>query len=150
MSDASSTPTVTAPTADPAAAVAGTPPAPPAPVAPVAPASAPSRAWMGVTALFVVVALLAGATGVLFVRVQEARDRADEAVVIAGNQQVLSDRIDDLDATLASVETSATASADDLDAARDQVSALRRCVNNALDTWAQATQAGKPATITKC
>jgi hypothetical protein len=30
------------------------------------------------------------------------------------------------------------------------VVALRKCVNNALESWAQASQSGKPASITKC
>ena len=149
MTDAPTTTTVTEPTVPPVPdeAAAVTPPPPPPAATPEAPRS---RAWLGFTALFVVVALLAGATAVLFVRVQEAQDRADEAVVIAGNQDVLAGRIDAVDATLASLQTSGTATADDIAAARDQVTSLRRCVNNALEAWSQATQAGKAISITKC
>jgi hypothetical protein len=110
-----------------------------------------SKSWLGVLAAVVAVALLAGATAVLFVRVQEAQDRADEAVVLAGSQDdALDARLADIDATLASIQASGTATADDVSAARDQVSALRKCVNTALDVWSQATQAGKPVSITKC
>jgi len=155
MTDASATTTVTDPApaaVEPPTEAATAPPTPQseAPPQPAAPEAPRSRAWLGFTALFVVVALLAGATAVLFVRVQEAQDRADEAVVIAGNQDVLAGRIDAVDASLASLETAGTATADDLAAARDQVGALRKCVNNALDSWAQAAQAGKAASITKC
>jgi hypothetical protein len=125
----------------------------PAAVAVADPVPAPKRSkgWLGVLAVVMAVALLAGATAVLFVRVQEAQDRADEAVVLAGSQDdALDARLADLDATLASIQTSGTATADDVAAARDQVSALRKCVNTALDAWSQATQAGKPVSITKC
>jgi hypothetical protein len=128
-------------------------PAPPGPpVAEVAPAPAhrPSRAWMGVVVLFVAVATLAGATIALFVRVQDAQKTADDAIVIAGNQDALNGRIDQLDTTLASIQTDGAATADDLAAARDQVGSLRKCVNNAIDSWAQATQTGKPTSVTKC
>ncbi len=115
------------------------------------PAPKRSKGWLGVLAGVVAVALLTGATAVLFVRVQEAQDRADEAVVLAGSQDdALDARLADLDATLASIESSGTATADGVSAARDQVSALRKCVNTALDAWSQATQAGKPVSITKC
>jgi uncharacterized protein HemX len=133
-----------------AATPAPPPPAPPAP--PAAPEAAParSRAWLGVLAAFVAMALLAGATAVLFVRVQEADDRADEAVTIASNQDVLEARIASLDQSLAALESSGTTTADDVAAVGDQVSSLRRCLNNALDAFAQATQSGKPVSINKC
>lgn len=137
--------TTTVPDAAGAPGVALTPP--PSPSAPV---PARSRAWLGTVALFVVVGLLAGATVALFVRVQDAQDTADEAVVLAGNQDTLSARIDELDATLASLGTDATTTADDVAAARDQLGALRKCVNNAIDSWAEATQTGKATAITKC
>jgi hypothetical protein len=105
---------------------------------------------LGVLAIVVVIALLAGATAVLFVRVREAQDRADEAVALAGGQDALEARIADLDDTLAGLRSDASATADDVAAAREQVAALRKCVNNALDAWAHATQSGKPASITKC
>lgn len=136
----------------PVAGDGGSAPVPPAvPVAP-APGGAPgrSRTWMGVVILFVAVATLAGATVALFVRVQEAQQTADDAVVLAGNLDALSSRVDDVDATLASMQDQGTTTADDVAAARDQVGALRKCVNNAIDAWAQATQSGKPASITKC
>jgi type II secretory pathway pseudopilin PulG len=120
-------------------------------VAEPAPAPKRSKGWLGVLAAVMVMAVLAGATAVLFVRVQEAQDRADEAVVLAGSQDdALDARLADLDATLASIESSGSATADDVSAARDQVSALRKCVNTALDAWSQATQAGKAVSITKC
>ena len=87
---------------------------------------------------------------VLFTRVQDAQDRADEAVTLAGGQDEIQARLETLDATLASVESSGTATADDLDAVRAQVTTLRKCVNNALDSFSQATQTGKPVSITKC
>lgn len=132
------------------------PAAPPdADAAPASVASPPtgggrSRAWIGVLAGLVVVALLAGATAVLFVRVQEAQDRADEAVTIAQSQDALRDQLAAVEEAIGAVETSGAATADDLDAIGDQVSALRRCVNNALDGIAQSTQSGRPASITKC
>lgn len=145
-------PTTTVPDASGAPGVAPTGVAPTPPPPPTSPVPAPvrSRAWLGTVALFVVVALLAGATVALFVRVQDAQDTADEAVVLAGNQDALNVRLDELDATLASLGTDATSTADDVAAARDQLGALRKCVNNAIDAWAEATQTGKAAAITKC
>lgn len=105
---------------------------------------------MGVVVLFVVVATLAGATIALFVRVQQAQRTADDAVVLAGDQDAMNARIDDLDATLAPIRSQGTDTADDVAAAREQVGALRKCVNGAIDAWAQATQSGKPASIAKC
>lgn len=124
---------------------------PPPELAPELPAPTGSRAWLGVLAVVVVMALLAGATAVLFVRVQQAQERADDAVVLAGSRNdALGARLADLDATLASAQASLTTNGDDVDALRRQVSALRKCVNTALDVWSAATQAGKPAAITKC
>ena len=122
------------------------------PLAPVAPTSTrpKSRGWIGVLVGFVVLGLLVGANVVLFTRVQDAQDRADEAVTLAGGQDEIEARLGDLDARLASVESSSAATADDIDAVRIQVTALRKCVNAALDSFAQATQSGKPVSITKC
>ena len=141
------TSTTPAPDAPPTPVATAVPP-PPVPAEPE-PASRGSRAWLGVLGGFIVVALLAGATAVLFVRVQEAQDRADEAVTLAGNQDALTARIESVDASLAQLE-SGSATAEDLQAARDQLASLRKCVNTALDAWAQATQSGKPVSITKC
>jgi len=115
-----------------------------------APDPSRSRAWVGLLAAFVAVALLSGATAALFVRVEQARDRADEAVVLAQGSDTLQARIAEIDARLASLQAAGAATADDLASAREQVSALRKCVNNAIDAWAQATQSGKPAVISKC
>ncbi|MFA5885053.1 MAG: hypothetical protein WDA60_14475 [Acidimicrobiia bacterium] len=144
------TSTTPAPDAPPTS-VATTVPPPPAPaaLAEPEPASRGSRAWLGVLAGLIAVALLSGATAVLFVRVQEAQDRADEAVTLAGNQDALTTRIDSVDASLAQLE-SGSATSEDLQAARDQLASLRKCVNTALDSFAQATQSGKPVSITKC
>ena len=133
-------------------------PAPPEPPAPPTPASAEpvggggsgsSRGWLGGLAVFVVLALLAGAVGVLFVRVQHAQDRADKAVTLVGDQAALDTRIATLDASLSQLQ-SGSASAADLQTARDQLTSLRKCVNTALDAFAQGTQSGKPVSITKC
>lgn len=155
MTDTTTT-TVTADPAPPApvaweAPDAATPPVAESPAAPPAPpARRTSKAWMGVVILFVAVATLAGATIALFVRVQDAQKTADDAIVLAGNQDALNDRIDQIDSTLASIRTDSTATADEVAAARDQVGSLRKCVNNAIDSWAQATQTGKPTSVTKC
>lgn len=121
----------------------------PAPVVPELPA-ARSRGWIGVLIGFVVLGLLIGVNAVLFTRVQDAQDRADEAVTLAGGQDEIQAQLQDLDARLASAESSSVAAADDVDAARAQVAALRKCVNAALDSFAQATQSGRPVSITKC
>jgi len=146
------TTTTSAPTPAPSTTVEPTDPTNAAvTVAEVEPAPKRSKGWLGVLAAVMVMAVLAGATAVLFVRVQEAQDQADKAVVLAGSENdALDARLADLDATLASIKTSGTATADDVTAAREQVSTLRKCVNNALDAWSQATQAGKPVSITKC
>ena len=154
MTDTTTT-TVTADPAPPApvaweAPAAPVPPTAEPPVAPAPPARRTSKAWMGVVILFVAVATLAGATIALFVRVQDAQKTADDAIVLAGNQDALNDRIDQIDSTLASIRTDSTATADEVAAARDQVGSLRKCVNNAIDSWAQATQTGKPTSVTKC
>jgi len=121
----------------------------PAAPAPPEPEEGGSRAWLGVVAVFVVLALLAGAVGVLFVRVRDAQDRADEAVTLAGNQDALDAKIASLDASLAQLQ-SGSATAEEVQTARDQLASLRKCVNTALDAFAQATQSGKPVSITKC
>ena len=148
MTDTTTTPTPTATTVVDAPAPAPDSILAPPPVA--APAAPRSRTWMGVVILFVAVATLAGATIALFVRVQEAQQTADDAIVLAGNQDALNARIDEIDATLASIESEGSAAADQAATARDQVGSLRKCVNNAIDGWSQATQSGKPVSITKC
>lgn len=132
-----------------ASGVASPPSGSAVPADPVTPAPK-SRGWIGLLVAFVVLALLVGVCGVLFVRVQDAQDRADEAVVLARGQDVLDVRLARLEASLAEMERDGQASAEDVDALQGQVSALRKCVNNALDSFAQATQAGKPVSITKC
>ena len=122
---------------------------PSAPVTPE-PAAPKSRAWLGVLAGFVVLALLVGATAVLFTRVQDAQDQADEAVTLAGNQAQLQTQLDQINATLADIQQSQTDASDDVAALTTQLTALRKCVNTALDGFSQATQTGKPVAITKC
>src|SRR6188768_3917007 len=118
MTETTTTPdTVPAPTPDPTAPAdpTGPPEVAAATVAEPAPAPKRSKGWLGVLAVVMAVALLAGATAVLFVRVQEAQDQADKAVVLAGSQDdALDARLADLDATLASIQTSGTATADDV------------------------------------
>src|SRR6478672_8321038 len=67
-------PTTVAPTTAPAAAPTAPPPVPTEPAMPEA-AVPTSTAWLGWLVGFVVVALLAGATAVLFVRVQDAQQQ---------------------------------------------------------------------------
>jgi hypothetical protein len=131
------------------------PTSPAAPAAPppvtAEPATPQSRAWLGVLAGLVVLALVVGANAVLFLRVQDAQDRADEAVTLAdGNQDQMQAQLDEIDAMLASIEEGQQELGDDASTVSDQVSALRRCVNNALDGFAQVTQSGKPVSVTKC
>lgn len=114
------------------------------------PAAPKSRAWLGVLAGFVVLALLVGATGVLFARVQDAQDQADEAVTLAGNQEQLRTQLDQINATLADIQQGQTDVSDDVAALTTKLTALRKCVNTALDGFSQATQTGKPVAITKC
>src|SRR5215813_483467 len=111
-------------------------PAPAAPSDPLAPqpAARASKAWLGWLAGFVVIAVLAGATGVLFVRVQDAQRHANNAVTIAGgNQAQLQSQLDEIRQSLT-----------------HQLSALKKCVNTALDSIAQAGQTGKAVAVTKC
>ena len=63
-------------------------------------ASAPaSKAWLGGSPGSWSVALLAGATAVLFVRVQDAQEQADDAVTLAGgNQAQLQTQLDQINA----------------------------------------------------
>src|SRR4051812_18579669 len=82
------------------------PAAPAAPTEPVIPeAAAPSsKAWLGWLVGFVVVALLAGATAVLFVRVHDAQQQADAAVAVAGgNQAQIQAQLEHLDRTLTQI-----------------------------------------------
>jgi uncharacterized protein HemX len=137
---------------------------PPPPVTPTTPAAAPSpapptstgpapksRAWLGVLGGLVAVALLVGANAVLFLRVQDAQDRADEAITLtSGSQDQMQAQLDEIDASLARIEQDQQDQGDDANTLTNQVSALRKCVNNALDGFAQATQTGKPAAVTKC
>ena len=126
---------------------------PPAPTQPVVPEpSAPSsKAWLGWLTGFVVVALLAGVTAVLFVRVQDAQQQADDAVTLAGgNQAQLQSQLDQINQTLAEIQQDGQATRDDVAELTSQVTALRKCVNTALDSIAQAGQTGKPVAVTKC
>jgi uncharacterized protein HemX len=120
---------------------------PPVPTEPVVPeASAPaSKAWLGWLVGFVVVALLAGVTAVLFVRVQDAQQQADDAVTIAGgNQAQLQTQLDQINQTLTQIQQDGQATSDDVATLSSQVTALKKCVNTALDSIAQAGQSGKP------
>jgi uncharacterized protein HemX len=122
----------------------------PAPVAPE-PATPQSSAWLGWLAGFVVVALLAGATGVLFVRVQDAQQQADDAVAVAGgNQAQLQSQLDQINQTLTRIQQDGQATSDDVATLTSQLTALKKCVNTALDSIAQAGQTGKPVAVTKC
>ena len=146
--------TATAPTAAAPTAPTGPPMAPPpAPTEPVIPeAAAPaSKAWLGWLVGFVVVALLAGATAVLFVRVQDAQQQADDAVTLAGgNQAQLQSQLDQINQTLTQIQQDGQATGDDVAALTNQVNSLKKCVNTALDSIAQAGQTGKPVAVTKC
>jgi uncharacterized protein HemX len=126
------------------------PPAPPEPVVPEAPAPT-SKAWLGWLVGFVVVALLAGVTAVLFVRVQDAQQQADDAVTLAGgNQAQLQTQLDQINQTLTQIQQDGQATSDDVATLSSQVTALKKCVNTALDSIAQAGQTGKPVAVTKC
>jgi peptidoglycan hydrolase CwlO-like protein len=99
----------------------------------------------------VVVALLAGATGVLFVRVQDAQHQADDAVSLAGgNQAQLQAQLDQINQTLTRIEQDGQSTSDDVATLTSQLTALKKCVNTALDSIAQAGQTGKPVAVTKC
>jgi peptidoglycan hydrolase CwlO-like protein len=122
----------------------------PAPMAPE-PTAPQSKAWLGWLAGFVVVALLAGATGVLFVRVQDAQQQADDAVAVAGgNQAQLQSQLDQINQTLTRIQQDGQATSDDVATLTSQLTALKKCVNTALDSIAQAGQTGKPVAVTKC
>jgi hypothetical protein len=125
----------------------------PAPVTPE-PDPPASKAWLGWLAGFVVVALLAGATAVLFVRVQDAQQQADAAATTAavagGTQAELQAQLDQINRTLTQIEQDGQATRDDVAELTSQYTALRRCVNTALDAIAQAGQTGKPVAVTKC
>lgn len=121
-----------------------------APVVTPEPVEPKSRAWLGVLAGFVVLALLVGATAVLFTRVQDAQDQADEAVTLAGNQEQLQTQLDQINAALTDIQQSQTEASDDVAALTTQLTAMKKCVNNALEGFSQATQTGKPVSITKC
>lgn len=129
------------------------PVATPAPVVPEPPAPA-SKAWLGWLVGLVAVALLAGATAVLFVRVQDAQQQADDATAVAtvagGTQADLQAQLDQINQTLAQIQEDGQATRDDVADLTAQYTALRRCVNTALDAIAQAGQTGKPAAVTKC
>ena len=92
-----------------------------------------------------VVALLAGTTGVLFVRVQDAQRQADDAVTLAGgNQAQLQTQLDQINQTLTQIRGDGQATSEDVATLTSQLTALKKCVNTALDSIAQAGQTGKP------
>jgi uncharacterized protein HemX len=123
----------------------------PTPEAPAPEAPSSSKAWLGWLAGFVVVALLAGTTGVLFVRVQDAQHQADDAVTLAGgNQAQLQTQLDQINRTLTQIRGDGQATSDDVATLTSQLTALKKCVNTALDSIAQAGQTGKPVAVTKC
>jgi uncharacterized protein HemX len=142
---------VTEPPVTVAAPVA--PVAPPEPMVPEPPARS-STAWLGWLAGLVVVALLAGATAVLFVRVQDAQQQADDATAVAtvagGSQAQLQAQLDQIDQTLTEIQQDGQATRDDVADLASQYTALKKCVNTALDAIAQAGQTGKPVAVTKC
>ena len=133
-----------------------------APMAPVAPSepmdpeppARSSKAWLAWLAGLVVVALLAGATAVLFVRVQDAQQQADDATAVAtvagGTQAQLQAQLNEIDQTLTELQQDGQAARDDVADLTSQYTALRKCVNTALDAIAQAGQTGKPVAVTKC
>jgi len=136
-----------------AAAPAAAAPPPAVTTQPVSPEPAPpsSKAWLGWLVGFVIMALLAGATAVLFVRVHDAQQQADDAVTIAGgNQAQLQVQLDHINQTLTQIQRDGQATSDDVAAVTNQVTALKKCVNTALDSIAQAGQSGKPVAVTKC
>ena len=123
---------------------------------PVTPTADPpsSKAWLGWLAGLVVVALLAGATAVLFVRVQDAQDQADDAAAVAavagGSQAQLQAQLDQINQSLSQLQDGEQATSDDVASLTSQYTALKKCVNTALDAIAQAGQTGKPVAVTKC
>jgi peptidoglycan hydrolase CwlO-like protein len=127
--------------------------APVAPSEPVVlePPARSSKAWLGWLAGFAALALLAGATAVLFVRVQDAQQQADDAVAVAGGSQTqLQAQLDQINRTLTEIQQDGQATRDDVADLTSQLTALKKCVNTALDAIAQAGQTGKPVTVTKC
>jgi uncharacterized protein HemX len=145
--------TVAAPAAPAAPLAPAAPAAPPEPMIPE-PAAGSSKAWLGWLAGLVVVALLAGATAVLFVRVQDAQQQADDATAVAtvagGSQAQLQVQLDQINQTLTEIQQDGQATRDDVADLTSQYTALRKCVNTALDAIAQAGQTGKPVAVTKC
>jgi len=142
---------VTEPPATTAAPVAPSPPAPPTEAVVPEPVAPASKAWLGWLAGFVVVALLAGVTAVLFVRVQDAQQQADDAVTLAGgNQAQLQAQLDQINQSLTQIQEDGQATSDDVATLTSQLTALKKCVNTALDSIAQAGQTGKPVAVTKC
>jgi hypothetical protein len=119
---------------------------------PVEPAQSPraSRVWIGAAFLLAVIAVLVGMNAVLFTRVQHLQRRVDDAVTIATAQNQIQTRIDALDTSVRSVGASQQDASAQLDTVSGQVSSLRKCVNNALDAVAQATQSRRSVSITKC
>ena len=142
---------VTEPPVTTAAPVAPSPPAPPTEAVVPEPVAPASKAWLGWLAGFVVVALLAGVTAVLFVRVQDAQQQADDAITLAGgNQAQLQAQLDQINQSLTQIQQDGQATDNDVAALTNQVSSLKKCVNTALDAIAQAGQTGKPVAVTKC
>jgi len=142
---------VTEPPVTTAAPVAPSPPAPPTEAVVPEPVAPASKAWLGWLAGFVVVALLAGVTAVLFVRVQDAQQQADDAVTLAGgNQAQLQAQLDQINQSLTQIQEDGQATSDDVATLTSQLTALKKCVNTALDSIAQAGQTGKPVAVTKC
>jgi len=142
---------VTEPPVTTAAPVAPSPPVPPTEAVVPEPVAPASKAWLGWLAGFVVVALLAGVTAVLFVRVQDAQQQADDAVTLAGgNQAQLQAQLDQINQSLTQIQEDGQATSDDVATLTSQLTALKKCVNTALDSIAQAGQTGKPVAVTKC
>src|SRR5262245_32116465 len=129
-------------------------PAPSPEPAPPESATPSSKAWLGWLAGFVVVALLAGATAVLFVRVQDAQDQAHDAAAVAavagGTQAQLQAQLDEINQSLSQVQQDGQATSDEVASLTSQYTALKKCVHAALDAIAHAGQTGKPGAATKC
>ena len=52
--------------------------------------------------------------------------------------------------SLTQIQQDGQATSDDVATLSSQVTALKKCVNTALDSIAQAGQTGKPVAVTKC
>ncbi|MEI8001746.1 MAG: hypothetical protein WCI50_10375, partial [Actinomycetes bacterium] len=109
-----------------------------------------SRGWVGVLVVGVVMALLLGVNGVLFVRVRDAQAASDRAARSATLEAQLAARLDALDRQVRSIDSSQVDAAGQVAAVGKDVTALRKCVNDAVDGIAKAVATGKAGTVSKC